>query len=125
TAVFFASDWNRRDLAVDQASTKDRSSPHCRNSNRGTASAELDFPRPPEDEIMGDRLKEKVELVSGAGSSGPGWGNGKATEVLFAHEGAKGRRSRCQSRCGARNQANHRGGRRHLRGGYCRCVPRG
>ena len=38
---------------------------------------------------MGDRLKEKVVLVSGAGSSGPGWGNGKATAVLFAREGAK------------------------------------
>src|SRR5215471_19342062 len=38
---------------------------------------------------MGDRLKDKVALVSGAGSSGPGWGNGKATAVLFAREGAK------------------------------------
>ena len=38
---------------------------------------------------MGDRLKEKVALVSGAGSSGPGWGNGKATALLFAREGAK------------------------------------
>jgi NAD(P)-dependent dehydrogenase (short-subunit alcohol dehydrogenase family) len=33
--------------------------------------------------------KNKVALVSGAGSSGPGWGNGKATAVLFAREGAK------------------------------------
>ena len=38
---------------------------------------------------MGDRLKGKVALVSGAGSSGPGWGNGKATAVLFAREGAR------------------------------------
>jgi NAD(P)-dependent dehydrogenase (short-subunit alcohol dehydrogenase family) len=38
---------------------------------------------------MGERLKEKVALVSGAGSSGPGWGNGKAAAVLFAREGAK------------------------------------
>jgi NAD(P)-dependent dehydrogenase (short-subunit alcohol dehydrogenase family) len=38
---------------------------------------------------MGDRLREKVAPVSGAGSSGPGWGNGKATAVLFAREGAK------------------------------------
>ena len=38
---------------------------------------------------MGDRLKGKVALVSGAGSIGPGWGNGKATAVLFAREGAK------------------------------------
>ena len=38
---------------------------------------------------MGDRLKDKMALVSGAGSRGPGWGNGKATAVLFAREGAK------------------------------------
>ena len=38
---------------------------------------------------MSDRLKGKVALVSGAGSSGPGWGNAKATAVLFAREGAK------------------------------------
>lgn len=38
---------------------------------------------------MGERLAEKVALVIGAGSSGPGWGNGKATAVLFAREGAK------------------------------------
>jgi NAD(P)-dependent dehydrogenase (short-subunit alcohol dehydrogenase family) len=37
---------------------------------------------------MGDRLN-KVALVSGAGSSGPGWGDGKATAVLFVREGAK------------------------------------
>jgi NAD(P)-dependent dehydrogenase (short-subunit alcohol dehydrogenase family) len=40
-------------------------------------------------EKMGDRLKGKVAIVTGAGSSGPGWGNGKATAVLFAREGAK------------------------------------
>ena len=38
---------------------------------------------------MGERLKGKVAIVTGAGSSGPGWGNGKATAVLFAREGAK------------------------------------
>ena len=38
---------------------------------------------------MGERLKDKVALITGAGSSGPGWGNGKATAVLFAREGAK------------------------------------
>ena len=38
---------------------------------------------------MGDRLEGKVALVSGAGSSGSGWGNGKATAVLFAREGAR------------------------------------
>ena len=35
------------------------------------------------------RLAGKVAMVVGAGSSGPGWGNGKATSVLFAREGAK------------------------------------
>ncbi|HUA54807.1 MAG TPA: SDR family NAD(P)-dependent oxidoreductase [Candidatus Sulfotelmatobacter sp.] len=38
---------------------------------------------------MGERLKDKVALVFGAGSVGPGWGNGKATAVLFAREGAR------------------------------------
>jgi NAD(P)-dependent dehydrogenase (short-subunit alcohol dehydrogenase family) len=38
---------------------------------------------------MTGRLKNKVAIVTGAGSIGPGWGNGKATSVLFAREGAK------------------------------------
>jgi NAD(P)-dependent dehydrogenase (short-subunit alcohol dehydrogenase family) len=38
---------------------------------------------------MGDRLKNKVAIVTGAGSIGPGWGNGKATAVVFAREGGK------------------------------------
>jgi NAD(P)-dependent dehydrogenase (short-subunit alcohol dehydrogenase family) len=38
---------------------------------------------------MPERLKGKVALVVGAGSIGPGWGNGKATAVAFAREGAK------------------------------------
>jgi NAD(P)-dependent dehydrogenase (short-subunit alcohol dehydrogenase family) len=37
----------------------------------------------------GTRLQRKVALVVGAGSVGPGWGNGKAAAVLFAREGAK------------------------------------
>jgi NAD(P)-dependent dehydrogenase (short-subunit alcohol dehydrogenase family) len=35
------------------------------------------------------RLDGKVAIVTGAGSSGPGIGNGRATAVLFAREGAK------------------------------------
>ena len=35
------------------------------------------------------RLEGKVAIVIGAGSSGPGIGNGKATSILFAREGAK------------------------------------
>lgn len=35
------------------------------------------------------RLDGRVALVFGAGSSGPGWGNGKAAAVLYAREGAR------------------------------------
>ncbi len=38
---------------------------------------------------MADRLKNKVAIVAGAGSRGPGIGNGKAAAILFAREGAK------------------------------------
>lgn len=38
---------------------------------------------------MSARLQDKVALIFGAGSSGPGWGNGKATAVRFAREGAR------------------------------------
>ena len=34
------------------------------------------------------RLKNKIAIVTGAGSIGPGWGNGKAVATLFAREGA-------------------------------------
>jgi len=34
------------------------------------------------------RLDGKVALVTGSGSIGPGWGNGKAVAVLFARQGA-------------------------------------
>jgi NAD(P)-dependent dehydrogenase (short-subunit alcohol dehydrogenase family) len=37
---------------------------------------------------MPGRLQDKIALVFGAGSVGPGWGNGKATATLFAREGA-------------------------------------
>lgn len=35
-----------------------------------------------------NRLQGKVALVFGAGSSGPGWSNGKAAAVAYAREGA-------------------------------------
>jgi len=38
---------------------------------------------------MPGRLRDKVAIITGAGSSGPGWGNGKATAVLFAREGRR------------------------------------
>ena len=38
---------------------------------------------------MNRRLENKVSLVTGAGSVGPGWGNGRAIAVRFAQEGAK------------------------------------
>jgi NAD(P)-dependent dehydrogenase (short-subunit alcohol dehydrogenase family) len=37
---------------------------------------------------MGERLKGRVALITGIGSAGPGWGNGKAIATLFAREGA-------------------------------------
>jgi len=37
---------------------------------------------------MGSRLKGKVAIITGAGSIGPGWGNGRATTVRFVEEGA-------------------------------------
>ncbi len=37
---------------------------------------------------MAGRLREKIALVSGAGSVAEGWGNGKAAAALFAREGA-------------------------------------
>lgn len=37
---------------------------------------------------MTDRLQGKIAVVSGAGSVGPGWGNGRAMAVVFARESA-------------------------------------
>lgn len=37
---------------------------------------------------MAGRLQDKIAVIFGAGSVGPGWGNGKATATLFAREGA-------------------------------------
>lgn len=34
-------------------------------------------------------LTNKIAIVTGAGSVGPGWGNGKATAVLLARQGAR------------------------------------
>ena len=70
---------------------------------------------------MGDRLK-KVALVSGAGSSGPGWGNGKATAVLFAREGAKVLAADLNLDA-AVDQTHHRERGRHVRGGRRKRVP--
>ena len=35
------------------------------------------------------RLENRVAIVTGAGSVGPGWGNGRATAIRFAEEGAR------------------------------------
>jgi len=37
---------------------------------------------------MGNRVKGKVAIVTGAGSIGPGMGNGKAAAIVYAREGA-------------------------------------
>ena len=41
------------------------------------------------EKFMVDRLRGKAAVVFGAGSSGPGWGNGKAAAVAYAREGAR------------------------------------
>src|SRR5258708_32210224 len=38
---------------------------------------------------MGERLAGKIAIVTGAGSRGPGMGNGKAAAILMAREGAR------------------------------------
>jgi NAD(P)-dependent dehydrogenase (short-subunit alcohol dehydrogenase family) len=38
--------------------------------------------------VPAPRLKNRVAIVTGAGAVGPGWGNGRATAVRFAQEGA-------------------------------------
>jgi NAD(P)-dependent dehydrogenase (short-subunit alcohol dehydrogenase family) len=38
---------------------------------------------------MAGRLQDRIAIVTGAGCVGPGWGNGRATAVLFAQEGAR------------------------------------
>ena len=38
---------------------------------------------------MGERVKGKTAIVTGAGASGPGMGNGKAAAILYAREGAR------------------------------------
>ena len=38
---------------------------------------------------MNGRLQDKIAIVTGAGSVGPGWGNGRSTCVRFAEEGAR------------------------------------
>lgn len=38
---------------------------------------------------MAGRLAGKVAVITGAGSVGPGWGNGRAAAVTFAREGAE------------------------------------
>ena len=38
---------------------------------------------------MGQRMQGKAVIVTGAGSVGPGMGNGKASSILYAREGGR------------------------------------
>ncbi|MEZ5650395.1 MAG: SDR family NAD(P)-dependent oxidoreductase [Burkholderiaceae bacterium] len=54
---------------------------------------------------MAGRMQDKIVIVAGAGASGPGWGNGKASAVLYAREGARilavdKRRQAAEETCG-------------------------
>jgi NAD(P)-dependent dehydrogenase (short-subunit alcohol dehydrogenase family) len=62
---------------------------------------------------MPGRLQDRAAIVTGAGSSGPGWGNGKATAVLFAREGARVlavdvNRAAVEEMCGIIRDEGHR-----------------
>ena len=67
----------------------------------------------------GGRLEGKTAIITGAGSSGPGMGNGKATAILFAREGARvlladlhedrARETLVNDRGGGRSGIHHRG----------------
>src|SRR5262249_26058817 len=63
-----------------------RASPPIRAVSRGTA---IPVRGPCDELVMSGRLSGKIAIVTGAGSRGPGLGNGKATAILFAREGAK------------------------------------
>jgi NAD(P)-dependent dehydrogenase (short-subunit alcohol dehydrogenase family) len=58
----------------------------CRLSQPGKIRTELEGSHMAE---TSGRLAGRSALVVGAGSIGPGWGNGKATATLFAREGAR------------------------------------
>jgi len=66
------------------------------------------------------RLDGKVALVTGCGTHGEGWGNGKAISVLLARQGAKFW-CRLESGCCQRNPAHY--SRRRRRGACdgCQC----
>jgi NAD(P)-dependent dehydrogenase (short-subunit alcohol dehydrogenase family) len=65
------------------------------------------------------RLEGKVALITGAGSVGPGWGNGRATAVRFAEEGARvyGFDRELESLAETERLIAEAGG--HFKAGYC------
>ena len=65
-------------------------------------------------------MKDKVAIVTGAGSVGPGWGNGKATATLLARQGASVFLVDINRGCRERDPPDHRGRGRHLRGASLR-----
>ncbi len=58
-------------------------------------------------------MKGKVAIVTGAGSVGPGWGNGKATATLLARQGAELFLVDINEDAVRETQIHHREGRRH------------
>jgi NAD(P)-dependent dehydrogenase (short-subunit alcohol dehydrogenase family) len=64
---------------------QDRCFPDCASLHPGYKPARRERNR----ENAMQRLQGKIALVVGAGSIGPGFGNGKATAVTFARHGAK------------------------------------
>ena len=71
-----------------------------------------------------ERLKGKMAMVVGAGSIGPGWGNGKATAVTFAREGAQVFCVDRNARRGRGDREDHHGRGRQGDGVHRRCLAR-
>jgi hypothetical protein len=63
------------------------------------------------------RLTDKVVFLTGCGSVGPGWGNGKSIAVL-SPAGRTDLRRVSERGSGARDSGDHQGRGRHL----CHCV---
>ena len=70
-------------------------------------------------------MKDKVAIVTGAGSIGPGWGNGKATATLLARQGASVFLVDINEAAAQRDAADHRRRGWHLRRASCDMTDRG
>ena len=92
-----------------------RSFRRCWSTIRSASTVSASSARCQGGKIMSGRLQDKIAIVTGAGCVGPGWGNGRATCVRFAEEGAKIFARRPRSRQRRRDRRARKGGRRRDR----------